>query len=320
MAAGPALSVFLEDVSFSIGPYIIVNYMTSPSWVMSLLWIVMTFITYFFFKEPPHYQLPIKKPSPKVTQFKSVETTSRVNYVALPAQQLTKREKVAINNGEKEAVTYGTMAEEGRAGGHAENSSVNLSPLSGSSWLNRVRSNSSVCSEKRSIWKHLCESRLLYCLWLYFITKLVNEALCTSSPIVTVAMFKHWPESGVGILFGCLGLLLIPINVVIGRLSKAGVSDYTMLVYMLALSTVSLLFLVQFPFIWFGGYGPAQYVFGTTMLFSLQNALEAIAMSMLSKCMSKHLARGTLNSGLLSTEAGMGGRVVGDFLVTVSLL
>jgi hypothetical protein len=39
-------------------------------------------------------------------------------------------------------------------------------------------------------------------------------------------------------------------------------------------------------------------------------------MSLLSKLVSPELARGTWNSGLLATEAGTFGRVVGDVMIT----
>ena len=41
-------------------------------------------------------------------------------------------------------------------------------------------------------------------------------------------------------------------------------------------------------------------------------------MAMLSKVVSPRLAKGTFNSGLLSTEAGTIGRVVGDMFITVT--
>jgi len=46
------------------------------------------------------------------------------------------------------------------------------------------------------------------------------------------------------------------------------------------------------------------------------NALEGVIMSLLSKVVSPELAKGTFNSGLLATEAGTLGRVVGDTMLT----
>ena len=61
---------------------------------------------------------------------------------------------------------------------------------------------------------------------------------------------------------------------------------------------------------------PPQYVLGSSILFAVLNALEGVIMSLLSKVVSPELAKGTFNSGLLATEAGTLGRVVGDTMLT----
>jgi len=45
-----------------------------------------------------------------------------------------------------------------------------------------------------------------------------------------------------------------------------------------------------------------------------------VLMSILARLMPKHLAKGTFNSGLLSTECGMSGRAAGSIGVTLSSL
>ena len=59
-----------------------------------------------------------------------------------------------------------------------------------------------------------------------------------------------------------------------------------------------------------------QYVLGASSLFALLNALEGVIMSLLSKLVPAELAKGTFNSGLLATEAGTLGRVIGDCMLT----
>ncbi|RYH30903.1 hypothetical protein EON65_03910 [archaeon] len=56
---------------------------------------------------------------------------------------------------------------------------------------------------------------------------------------------------------------------------------------------------------------------GTALIFTSLNALEGVIMSLLAKIISPELAQGTFNSGLLATEAGTFGRVVGDMLITM---
>ena len=63
-------------------------------------------------------------------------------------------------------------------------------------------------------------------------------------------------------------------------------------------------------------YGWPQYIIGASVLFALLNALEGVIMSLLSKVVSPELAKGTFNSGLLATEAGTLGRVLGDSMIT----
>lgn len=92
-------------------------------------------------------------------------------------------------------------------------------------------------------------------------------------------------------------------------------------------------------------YSISQYVFGSVLVFVTSNTIEGtnerlhgvytmtqgtdqnglcallrllpgVAMSLLSKIMPKRLAKGTFNSGFLTTEAGMTGRAVGDVAVT----
>ena len=46
--------------------------------------------------------------------------------------------------------------------------------------------------------------------------------------------------------------------------------------------------------------------------------LEGPNMALLSKTLPRQWARGTFNSGLLATEAGTFGRVVGDFLISAA--
>ena len=55
---------------------------------------------------------------------------------------------------------------------------------------------------------------------------------------------------------------------------------------------------------------------GASSLFALLNALEGVIMSLLSKVVPAELAKGTFNSGLLATEAGTLGRVIGDCMLT----
>lgn len=62
----------------------------------------------------------------------------------------------------------------------------------------------------------------------------------------------------------------------------------------------------------------ASFVSYSLIIFIACNALEGPTMGLLSKVIPKTLANGILNAGLLATEAGTLGRVVGDFWLTAA--
>jgi hypothetical protein len=62
--------------------------------------------------------------------------------------------------------------------------------------------------------------------------------------------------------------------------------------------------------------GPARYVTGSLIAFSGIEACESYIASLMSKVVPSALAQGTLNSGLLATLVGTGGRAVGDLFIT----
>ncbi len=66
-----------------------------------------------------------------------------------------------------------------------------------------------------------------------------------------------------------------------------------------------------------GHYTVGQYILGSALLFSFLNSLEGVIMTLLAKVISPELAKGTFNSGLLATEAGTFGRVLGDCCITL---
>lgn len=61
----------------------------------------------------------------------------------------------------------------------------------------------------------------------------------------------------------------------------------------------------------------AQYTAACVTLFVSTNVSEAILMALLARTMPASLARGTWNSGLLTTEMGLIGRFIGDISSTL---
>merc|ERR1712100_80611 len=62
-------------------------------------------------------------------------------------------------------------------------------------------------------------------------------------------------------------------------------------------------------------YSLAQYLIGTALLFACATALEAPNMSLLSKVIPREWSKGIINVGLLATESGTLGRVIGDIIL-----
>lgn len=58
-----------------------------------------------------------------------------------------------------------------------------------------------------------------------------------------------------------------------------------------------------------------QYLIGSALLFVCASALEAPNMSLLSKAIPRKWSSGIINVGLLATESGTFGRVVGDVVL-----
>jgi len=147
---------------------------------------------------------------------------------------------------------------------------------------------------------------------MYFVNKTGQEMLVSSIPTLAgniglTAIFS-------GYFMAIMGAVVIPAIVFVSSLMR-DCEDRTV---MMRLSYLSLLFLFILFHTGLLEYTLVQYIIGAISLFACLNALEGIIMSRLSKLVSPELAKGTFNSGLLATEAGTFGRVIGDLAITVT--
>ncbi len=159
------------------------------------------------------------------------------------------------------------------------------------------------------LWKNI---PVMSTLWNYFVLKLVLECLLSSSSMLTSLLF-HWNMTKSGCLLAILGLLMFPANLFVAKMSLQ-YEEREMIK-----STLSLILLGLCGVLMFGNedYTTMQYVFFSVSIFVGTNAMEGPNMSLLSKTIPQEWARGTFNSGLLATEAGTFGRVIGDVLVSL---
>ena len=149
-------------------------------------------------------------------------------------------------------------------------------------------------------------------LFIYLINKVGQEMVVSSVPSVAMELFG-WNSQLAGFFMATMGGLVLPFHFVVSKLAK-DLEDRQLLMYLNYLSLASIIFILRMPGII--EYSATQYVCGSIMIFVFLNALEGVIMSLLSKLVSPELARGTWNSGLLATEAGTFGRVLGDIAIT----
>ncbi|XP_030492438.2 SPX domain-containing membrane protein At4g22990 isoform X2 [Cannabis sativa] len=150
-------------------------------------------------------------------------------------------------------------------------------------------------------------------LFIYFMLKYAMEILLAESSVVTGYYFV-WSTSSVAIFLACLGLTVLPVNIVVGNYISNMFEERQVLLasqIMVCLGIV-LSFQIVVP------YSVPQYVGSALITFVSAEVLEGVNLSLLSRVMSSRLSRGTYNGGLLSTEAGTLARVMADGTITLS--
>jgi hypothetical protein len=153
-------------------------------------------------------------------------------------------------------------------------------------------------------------------LWLYFILKLVLECLLSSCATLT-GVFFGWDSQHKGTFLAFLGGLMIPVNMVVAKLSQ-NYEDRELIVGTLFIMFLSTVGILDFTAGSASSYSVIQYVTFSICLFISANVLEAPNMGLLSKTIPKNWARGTFNSGFLATEAGTAARSIGNILVSAA--
>jgi len=156
-------------------------------------------------------------------------------------------------------------------------------------------------------------SGTVVCLWVYFVLKLVQEAFQTAAPLVT-AHFFGWGDAAVGNMLAIIGLLVLPTNLAVGKLSQM-IPDrvgQSISLFLLGLGSALTFELNS------SSFTVVQYLIGGFTLFISAQVLEGVNMGLLSKVMPKVMSKGLFNSGFLSTEAGTFGRVVGNVMISIA--
>lgn len=143
----------------------------------------------------------------------------------------------------------------------------------------------------------------------------VGPRMPLSSTGTVTSFYFDWDATRVGVYLAVLGLLMFPANLIVAIMSRSH-EDRAIVVgiqIMVLMGTTAIIGYVPDA-----EYSVYHYISATVCCFLGTNMLEAPIMSILSKTIPPQWAKGTFNSGLLATEAGTFGRVLGDVIISLA--
>ncbi|KAK4435255.1 SPX domain-containing membrane protein [Sesamum alatum] len=275
MACGPALAGLLQT-NFKLFN-ITFNQDTLPGWVMAVAWLIYLVWLWISFREPAH-ETEVNHAPPQ----SSAENDKLEKGLVQPL--LASKEHEQGDDGDQECDLSEEAPEESRLPANSFGSAYRLLTPS-------------------------VKVQLL----IYFMLKYAMEILLSESSVITTYYFG-WTTSTVSIFLACLGLTVLPVNIVVGSYISNMYEDRQIL-----LASEIVVFLgILFSFHFIVPYSVPQYVCSGLVMFVAAEVLEGVNLSLLSRVMSSRLSRGTYNGGLLSTEAGTLARVVADATITLA--
>ncbi|KAI3918658.1 hypothetical protein MKX01_041978 [Papaver californicum] len=275
MACGPALAGLLQT-NFKIYR-ITFNANTLPGWVMALAWLVYLVWLWISFKEP-------------IRENEENNTAEEANP--------------GVGNGELESRLTERLlltSEDKQQDEDDDDDSEEPSEES--------RKPASSIREAYRLLTPSVKAQLL----IYFMLKYAMEILLSESSVVTTYYFS-WSTSSVAIFLACLGITVLPVNILVGNYISNMFEDRQILLASEIMVCIGILssFHIISP------YSVPQYVCSAFITFVFAEVLEGVNLALLSRVMSSRLARGTYNGGLLSTEAGTLARVIADATITLA--
>nr|GEU80732.1 SPX domain-containing membrane protein At4g22990-like [Tanacetum cinerariifolium] len=275
MACGPAIAGLLQ-VKFKI--YMItINPNTLPGWVMAVAWLLYLVWLSISFREPPHLS----------------------QEDCVPEHSTSQAESDALEKGITQPLLLNSEAHQDD---QDQEGDVSEEPSEDS----RTPVNSIGAAYK------LLTPSVKVQLLIYFMLKYAMEILLAESSVITSYYF-NWTTSKVSLFLMCLGLTVLPVNVIVGSNISNKFEDRQILLaseIMVCLGIVASFHIIV-------PYTVTQYVISGLIMFVSAEVLEGVNLSLLSRVMSSRLSRGTFNGGLLSTEAGTIARVIADATITL---
>lgn len=276
MACGPALAGLLQ-ADFKLYK-LTLNKETLPGWIMALAWLMYLVWLWISFIEPVQETAEIN-----VTQESTAVPGNDVLEEGLAKPLLITSEE-QDGDGDQECDESEEAPEESRLPANSIGSAYRLLTPS-------------------------VKVQLL----IYFMLKYAMEILLSESSVITEYYF-HWSTGTVSIFLACLGLTVLPVNIVVGSYISNMFQDRQILLA----SEIVVFFGILLSFQVMVPYSVPQYVISGLIMFVSAEVLEGVNLSLLSRVMSSRLSRGTYNGGLLSTEAGTIARVIADGTITAA--
>ncbi|KAK9143562.1 hypothetical protein Syun_012962 [Stephania yunnanensis] len=279
MACGPALAGFLQT-DFKVFN-LTFDENTLPGWIMALAWLIYLVWLWISFKEP--FRQTEENQVQQEASDGVVENESIENGLAQPLL-LNAEDEQKDEDGDQECDVSEEASEESQ------------------------RTASSIGSAYR-----LLTPSVKVQLLIYFMLKYAMEILLSESSVITTYYFS-WSTRNVAIFLACLGLTVLPVNVIVGSYITNMFEDRQILLASEIMVCVGIIL----SFHVLTAYTVPQYVSSALITFIFAEVLEGVNLSLLSRVMSSRLAQGTYNGGLLSTEAGTLARVVADGTITLA--
>jgi hypothetical protein len=269
---------------------VILSRFTMPAWLMALFWSVYILAVLLRFEEP----------------------APREGFVSMLTQACCCRSKKAKRGAaaallpESEGSDYSSIQHTDEGSPTAANGASELG-----SW-----------QQWGSRWPWwLSHPELFVTLGTCLFVKMVQEVVIVSAAVIT----KHywgWDSVRVGVYLAALGLLMMPLNLFAGRLSKSH-DDRDLVAGFETIVGVGL----GVTLVHNAGYSVGQYIVGATFVFVGASLLDGVTMSLLSKVVSRLLSKkakaaghkknlpNRFAAGLLGSEAANLGRALGNFLL-----
>ncbi|KAL3351782.1 hypothetical protein AABB24_020055 [Solanum stoloniferum] len=278
MACGPALAGLLQT-NFKIYK-LTFNQDTLPGWVMAFAWLIYLIWLWISFREPAQEKDEVNN----IPQKSNAAENDALERGVVQPLLLKSVGDEQDNEGDQEGDGSEEAQEESR---HPANSIVEA--------------------------YRLLTPSVKVQLLIYFMLKYAMEVLLSESSVVTTYYFS-WSTSTVAIFLACLGLTVLPVNILVGSYISNIFEDRQILLASEIMVCLGILlsFQVIIP------YSVPQYVCSGLLMFVSAEVLEGVNLSLLSRVMSSRLSRGTYNGGLLSTEAGTIARVIADVTITLA--